>query len=78
MCEFLKENILVKFGIPIKLVMDNVAYFSLVEITRFYFEYGITINHSLDYFPQGNDQAKSSNKNLINIVKKLVLDNQKN
>ena len=26
-CEFLKENILVRFGVPVKLVIDNAAYF---------------------------------------------------
>lgn len=77
-CEFIKENILVRFGVPIKLVMDNTSYFSSIEITDFYFEYGITVGHSFDYFPQGNGQAEYSNKNLINIVNKLVLDSQKN
>ena len=57
MCEFINENILVRFGVPIKLVMDNASYFSLIEITNFYFEYGITIGHSSHYFPQGNGQA---------------------
>ena len=74
-CEFLKENILVRFGVPVKLVMDNVAYFSSTKITSFCFEYGIIISHSSDYFPQGNSQAESSNKNLVNIIKKLVSDN---
>ena len=77
-CEFIKENILVRFGVPIKLVMDNASYFSSIEITDFYFEYGIHVSHSSDYFPQGNGQAESSNKNLINIVKKPVSDSQKN
>ena len=75
--EFIKEHILVRFGVPTKLVMDNASYFSSVEITNFCFEYEITVSHSSDYFPQGNGQEESSNKNLINIVKKLVSDNQK-
>ena len=50
-CEFLKENILVRFGVPIKLVMDNIAYFSSIEITNFWFEYGMTLSHSSNYFP---------------------------
>ena len=45
-CEFLKENIFVTFGVPVKLVMDNVTYFSSVEITIFCFEYGIIVSHS--------------------------------
>ena len=56
-CEFIKENILARFGVPIKLVMDNASYFSSIEITNFCFEYGITFGHSSDYFPQGNGQA---------------------
>lgn len=67
-CEFIKENIMVRFGVLVRLVMDNVAYFSSAEITNFYFEYGITASHLSDYFPQGNGQAESSNKNLVNIV----------
>ena len=70
--KFIKENILVRFGIHIKLEMNNVVYFSLVEITEFFFEYGMIVSHPSDNFPQGNDQAKSSNKNVINIIKKLV------
>ena len=57
--------------------MDNTTYFSSIEITNFCFEYGITVSHSSDYFPQGNGQTESSNKNLINIVKKLGSNNQK-
>ena len=37
-CKFLKENILVRFGVPVKLVMDNATYFSSIEITNFCFE----------------------------------------
>lgn len=66
--EFIKENTLVRFGAPIKLVMDSATYFSSMEITNFFFKHGIAVNHSSDYFPQGNGQAKSSNKNLMNIV----------
>lgn len=75
--EFIKENILLRFEVPKKIVMDNVTYFSSIDITKFCSKYGITISHSSDYFLQGTGQAKSSNKNLINIVKKLVLDNYK-
>ena len=71
-CEFIKENLLVRFRVPIKLVMENVEYFSLVEIIELIFEHGITVNHSSNNFWQGNGQAKSSNKNLMNIIKKLV------
>ena len=77
-CEFIKEQILVRFGVPAKLVMDNASYFTSAEIIAFCYDNGIQVGHSSDYFPQGNGQAESSNKNLINILKKLVSDNQKN
>lgn len=47
------------------------------ELTQFCFEYGITLVHSSDYYPQGNGQAKSSNKNLVSIICKLVDENQR-
>jgi len=39
-------------------------------------QYGITLIHSTPYYPQGNGRAKSSNKRLIKIVKKLLEDNK--
>ena len=34
--EFLKEHILIKFGFAMNLIMDNVSYFSSLEIIEFY------------------------------------------
>lgn len=41
-------------------------------------KYHITLGHSTTYYPQGNGLAESSNKSLINIIKKLLEDNKKN
>jgi transposase InsO family protein len=76
-CEFLMNHIIVRFGIPMKIVSDNASYFSSEEISMFCYDHGITLAHASDYFPQGNGQAESSNKNLISIMKKLVSDNGK-
>jgi hypothetical protein len=35
------------------------------------------LSHSSNYYPQGNGLAESSNKNLMNIVKKIVGENKK-
>lgn len=40
-------------------------------------KYHITLGHSKAYYPQGNGLAKSSNKSLINIIKKLLEENKK-
>ncbi|XP_057872020.2 uncharacterized protein LOC131078363 [Cryptomeria japonica] len=44
----------------------------------FCYEHQITLSHSFDYFPQGNGLAKSSNKNLVAIIEKLVDENARN
>lgn len=58
-------------------MVDNATNFSSAEISFFYYDRGISLSHSSNYYPQGNGQAKSSNKNMINIMKKLVSENFK-
>ncbi|XP_059075100.1 uncharacterized protein LOC131875096 [Cryptomeria japonica] len=77
-CNFLKDCILVHFGVPQKIIIDNASYLSSEKLTMFYFEHQITLSHSSDYFSQGNGLAESSNKNLVEIMKKLVDDNTQN
>jgi len=43
----------------------------------FCIKYKITLIHSTAYYPQGNGLAKSSNKSLVNIIKKLLETNKK-
>ena len=76
--DFLKENILARFSVPHKIVTDNTSYFSSEEMILFCYDYGISLAYSSDYYPQGNGQEESSNKNLISIMKKLVDISQKN
>ncbi|XP_059070529.1 uncharacterized protein LOC131860171 [Cryptomeria japonica] len=45
-------------------------------IIDFCFDYGITLSHSFDYYPQGNGQVESSNKNLVTIIRKLFDERQ--
>lgn len=56
-CSFIKENILVRFGVPLKLVADNATNFSFVEIPLFCYDHGISLTHSFDYYPQGNGKV---------------------
>ncbi|XP_059076957.1 uncharacterized protein LOC131876156 [Cryptomeria japonica] len=76
-CNFLKENFLVRSGVPLKIVADNATNFSSTKFSLFCYDHGISLSHSSDYYPEGNGQAESSNKNLINIMKKLVSENFK-
>jgi hypothetical protein len=44
---------------------------------RFCQKYNIVLDHSMTYYPQGNGLAESSNKSLINIIKKVLNENKK-
>jgi len=41
-------------------------------------KYNIVLGHSTAYHPQGNNLAESSNKSLVNIIKKVLEANKKN
>jgi hypothetical protein len=47
------------------------------ELFEFCHKYGITTSYSSPYHPQGNGQAKSSNKNLLKIIKRMLDNNKK-
>ncbi|KAH9289367.1 hypothetical protein KI387_033484, partial [Taxus chinensis] len=53
-CNFIKENILIRFEVPSKTVTANALNFSSSEMMDFYYGYGISLSHSSDYYPQGN------------------------
>ena len=44
---------------------------------HFFHKCHITLGHSTAYYPQGNGLAESSNKSLVNIIKKLLEDKKK-
>ena len=74
---FLQDHIMTRFGVPVSLVFDNAKYFSSIKLTAFAHEKGIKLHYSANYYPQGNGLAESSNKNLIRILKKTVIENQR-
>eukprot|EP00253_Pinus_taeda_P004884 PITA_04884 len=76
--QFLESNILSRFGCPEKIITDNTVAFKSKNIINFYHKFHITLGHSTTYYPQGNGLAKSSNKSLIYIIKKLLEKNKKN
>jgi transposase InsO family protein len=74
---FLEERIITGFGVPSKITTDNAKALSSHALTEFCFKYGIVLSHSSNYYLQGNGLAESSNKNLMNIIKKVVGENKK-
>eukprot|EP00253_Pinus_taeda_P022674 PITA_22674 len=76
--QFLEGNIISRFGFPNKIIIDNAAAFKSKKMINFCHKFHITLGHSTSYYPQGNGLAESSNKSLINIIKKLLEENKKN
>jgi hypothetical protein len=75
--DFLEENILSRFGCPRKIVTDNAQAFKSMAMISFCQKYNIVLGHSTTYYPQGNGLAESSNKSLINIIKKVLNENKR-
>jgi transposase InsO family protein len=74
---FLEDRIITRFITPPKITTDNAKAFSSYALVEFCFKYGITLSHSSNYYSQGNGLAESTNKNLMNILKKVVGENKK-
>jgi transposase InsO family protein len=68
---------LARFGVPEKFITDNGSIFIGSNFTKFCGEFGIIMRQSSNYYPQGNGLAESTNKTLIQILKKTIDLNQK-
>jgi transposase InsO family protein len=75
--KFLENNILSHFGCPRKIITDNASSFQSKKLINFFNQYHIGLGHSTTYYPQGNGLAESSNKTLVNIIKKKLQENKK-
>jgi hypothetical protein len=62
--KFLKDNILSRFGVPDKFIIDNGSIFIGSKSMEFCRQYGIIMSQSLNYYPQGNGLDESTNKTL--------------
>lgn len=75
---FLENNIISSVGVHDSVVFDNSYYFSSLKLIEYALEKGIKFQYSRNYYPWGNVVAESSNKGLIIILQKLVIENKKN
>jgi hypothetical protein len=76
--KFFKDNICSRFGVPDKFIIDNGSIFIRLKFLEFCGEYGIIMGQSSNYYPQGIGLAKSTNKKLVRILKKIIDRNQWN
>jgi transposase InsO family protein len=73
--EFIAEHIIHRFSIPQTLMTDQGTSFVSGQIREFIESYKIKLINSSPWYAQANDQAKSSNKILIKLIKKKIEDN---
>ena len=71
--DFLEDHIMTRFGVSISLFFYNALDFSSIKLTEFANERVIKLHYSANYYQQENGFAKSTNKNLIRILKKKVI-----
>jgi hypothetical protein len=75
---FSKRKYLVKIWCTRKIHNRQWLHLHWSKFTNFYGEYGIIMGKSSNYYPQGNGLAESTNKTLIQIIKKTIEANHKN
>uniref|UniRef100_A0A2N9ED03 Integrase catalytic domain-containing protein n=1 Tax=Fagus sylvatica TaxID=28930 RepID=A0A2N9ED03_FAGSY len=74
---FVWKNIITRFGIPRVLVSDNGSQFTSGPFREFCEQYGIRNHFSTPAYPQANGQAESSNKTLLDGIKKRLREGQR-
>ena len=67
----INENINMRFGVPHRIVSDSGTLFVNSEVRTMLEFYQVKHHRSLPYYPQGNGQAKATNKILIKIISKM-------
>uniref|UniRef100_A0A2N9G339 Integrase catalytic domain-containing protein n=1 Tax=Fagus sylvatica TaxID=28930 RepID=A0A2N9G339_FAGSY len=74
LANFIREHIITHFGIPYKLISDNGTPFINKDVREVLEHYRVKHRHSTPYYPQGNGQAKTTNRMLLQILSKMVFD----
>ena len=71
---FIKENIIVRFGVPHRIISDNGTPFVNNDIRKILEFYQVKHHCSSPYYPQGNGHTKATNKVFIKIINKISQD----
>lgn len=69
------DELITIFGVPESIVSDNALAFVGIQISDWAIKNGVYLNTSSNYYPQGNGQADSTNKNLLRIIKRTMEGN---
>ncbi|XP_028085945.1 protein NYNRIN-like [Camellia sinensis] len=69
---FIRENIICRFGIPKVMLSDNRTPFVNCHVERLLDDSQIKHHKYTTYYPHGNRQAEATNKTLIRILSKMM------
>ena len=69
---FIESNIICRYGVPQKIISDNGSHFE-GEIITIMELYNIEHHKSSPYWPQTNGAVEAANKNIKNILAKIVV-----
>ena len=72
--KFVWKNIVTRFGVSCTLISDNGLQFDSKSFRRYCCELGITNMYSTPAYPQGNGQAETVNKVIVNRLKRRLDD----
>ena len=72
--KFVWKNIVTRFGVPHSLISDNGLHFYSNSFRLYCSELEIVNIYSTPAYPQGNGQAKATNKVIVNGIKKRLDD----
>ncbi|XP_017978214.1 PREDICTED: uncharacterized protein LOC108662395 [Theobroma cacao] len=74
---FIKKNIICRFGIPRRILSDNSAPFINANVSELLTFYDVDHVKSTPYYLKGNGQAKATNKTLLKVLSRMVHEEQK-
>ena len=69
---FIQRNILSRFGAPRTIISDEESHFENKLFTKLLSRYGVRYAMGLAYHPQSNEQVEISNREIKNILQKIV------
>ena len=72
--KFIKTQIIYQFGVPETITTDQDTMFTGKKMKVFAQQFGFRLVHSSPYYAQANRKAESTNKVLIEMIKRTIKD----
>ena len=74
---FIKENIICRFGIPRRILLDNGTFFINTSVRESLALYDVDHVKSTPYYPKGNGQVETTKKTLLKVLSRMVYEDTK-